>query len=133
MNKSLLLTIISFAIAIIGLILFFASVDKGAMVDFSLLILVVTVALALTFSVGSILKDPQVLKRVLLGVGVLLVLFILSYLLAGDGEVRNGAGNLLVGAGSTSKWVGAGVNYSIILLIIGGGLFFWDMIKNVAK
>jgi len=54
-------------------------------------------------------------------------------LLAGDGEVRNGAGTLLVGAGSTSKWVGAGVNYSIILLIIGGGLFFWDMIKNVAK
>ncbi len=133
MNKSLLLTIISFAIAIIGLVLFFASADKGAMVDFSLLILVVTVALALTFSVGSILKDPQVLKRVLLGVGVLLVLFILSYLLAGDGEVRNGAGTLLVGAGSTSKWVGAGVNYSIILLIIGGGLFFWDMIKNVAK
>jgi len=72
MNKSLLLTIISFAIAIIGLVLFFASADKGAMVDFSLLILVVTVALALTFSVGSILKDPQVLKRVLLGVGVLL-------------------------------------------------------------
>lgn len=137
MNKTTLLSVAAWILAIIGLVIFGFSTDAdGAIatyVTYALILLVIAVVLAAAFSVINILKDPTLLKRVLMGVGILIVFLIISYFIAGDEAVYNTSGALLIESGATSKWVGTGIIYSMILLVIGGALFLWDMVKNVSK
>ena len=133
MNKSILLKAISWFIAVVGILTFAISDDKGLMVDFSLFVLIVVTLVALLFSFMNILKKPELFKQALKGLGLLLVILIASYLIASDEAVYSISGDVLVESGSTSKWVGTGVVYSLILLTIGMALFLWDMVKNASK
>jgi chromate transport protein ChrA len=137
MKNTSLYTIAAWVLAIIGLIIFAFSTDKdgaiGAYVTYALILLVITSLIALAFSVSNIFKNPELLKKVLMGVGVLVALLVVSYIYASNEAVFSGSGEQLIESGSVSKWVGTGVVYSIILLIIGAGLFLWDMVKNAVK
>jgi len=141
MNKRLskILTIVSFVLAIIGLGLYYFSTDSGdsAMgnyVGYAMLLLIITAGLAIVFSLLNLFKNPGMLKKALVSLGVLTVVLVIAYLLADGDAVYNASNEVFPGSeGSVSKWVGTFINYSIILLFVGAVLFLYDMIKNLIK
>ncbi|VAW26403.1 hypothetical protein MNBD_BACTEROID04-1368, partial [hydrothermal vent metagenome] len=91
---------------------------------FAQILLIITILISVVFSALNMVKHPQVLKRTLIGVGALLVILVIAYSFADDGAVMSMGKVLPDGeAGSISKWVSTGINYSAILGIIGFGAF----------
>ncbi|MBT8316715.1 MAG: hypothetical protein HKP59_03750 [Lutibacter sp.] len=152
MNQKLskILTLVAGLIGLIGFFFFIRIMiegDEALKVDadlqgsilspfiwFSIIVLVITAIIAVVFSAVNMLKHPQVLKRTLMGVGVLLVFLVVAYSLADDGAVMSMGKVLKDGeAGSVSKWVSTGINFSAILGVIGFGAFFIDFVKSLLK
>jgi hypothetical protein len=143
--NSRILTILIAIISVVGLILFGrvmgVNADDAAAVDgavsplvtFSLILLGATAVIALLASIFGVLKNPAALKKVFLGLAVLAVLFAVAYFLSPDNQVIGAEGNVLAEQGSTSKWVSTGIWYSVILGLIGGVFFVWDLIKGLIK
>ncbi|WP_457610936.1 hypothetical protein [Lutibacter sp.] len=101
---------------------------------FAQILLIITILISVVFSALNMVKHPQVLKRTLIGVGALLVILVIAYSFADDGAVMSMGKVLPDGeAGSVSKWVSTGINYSAILGIIGFGAFFFDFAKSLVK
>lgn len=101
---------------------------------FAQILLIITIIISVVFSAINLVKHPQVLKRTLIGVGALLVILVLAYSFADDGAVMSMGKVLPDGeAGSVSKWVSTGINYSTILGIIGFGAFLADFVKSLVK
>ncbi len=106
----------------------------GAYVGYALLLLYAVVGITIALSLLNLLKKPAMLKRVLMSIGVLGVLLLIAYSMADGSAVYDAKGEVFAGSeGATSKWVGTGIIYSIILLIAGAVLFVLDMIKNIIK
>lgn len=104
-------------------------------ISFAIFVLIATGIIAVVFSLINLLKHPHVLKRSLIGVGALAVLLIIAYLISNDAAVTDSVGRILDGgeAGSVSKWVSTGINFSGILGIIGLSFFVWDFGKSLVK
>ncbi len=101
---------------------------------FAQILLIITILISVVFSAVNMVKHPQVLKRTLIGVGALLVILVIAYSFADDGAVMSMGKVLPDGeAGSISKWVSTGINYSAILGLIGFGAFFFDFAKSLVK
>ncbi|MCF6168147.1 hypothetical protein [Lutibacter sp.] len=101
---------------------------------FAQILLIITILISIVFSAVNMVKHPQVLKRTLIGVGALLVILVIAYSFADDGAVMSMGKVLPDGeAGSISKWVSTGINYSAILGLIGFGAFFFDFAKSLVK
>ena len=100
--------------------------DVGLFVGFGLLIL--TAAAAIILPLVNSLKTPSTLIRAGMGVAVLLVLFLISYGLAGS-EIN--ARYIAAGVGeSASKLVGAGLTLFYILLVASFiGIIFSEINK----
>lgn len=106
----------------------------GPFISFAVILLVVTAIIAIGFSIINLVKHPNVLKRTLMGVGVLAVFLVLAYSFSDDGAVMSMGKVLEYGeAGSISKWVSTGINFSAILGVIGFGAFFFDFVKSLVK
>jgi hypothetical protein len=155
MNQKLskILTLVAGLIGIIGFVFYARIVSTGdetiklmladattsdSLVDpfisFAVILLAVTTIIAIGFSMLNLVKHPAVLKRTLMGVGVLAVLLALAYVFASDAAVYS-MGQVLEGgeAGNVSKWVSTGINFSAILGVIGFGAFFFDFVKSLVK
>jgi len=103
-------------------------------ITFAKIILIATGLIAVVFSVVNLVKHPQVLKRTLMGVGALLILLVVAYSVADDGAVMSMGKVLEDGeAGSVSKWVSTGINFSFILGAIGMIFFLVDFAKGLVK
>jgi len=104
-------------------------------ISFAKFILISTMLIAVGFSIINLIKHPEVLKRSLLGVGILAVLLIISYVMASDAAVTDIVGNVLKDgeAGSVSKWVSTGINFSIVLGGIGLLFFVVDFGRSLVK
>ena len=104
-------------------------------ISFAKFVLISTGLIAVVFSLLNLVKHPQVLKRSLMGVGALLVLLFVAYFMASDAEVTDSVGRVLEDgeAGSISKWVSTGINFSAILGVIGLTFFVFDFTKSLAK
>jgi glucan phosphoethanolaminetransferase (alkaline phosphatase superfamily) len=104
-------------------------------ISFAKFVLIATGLIAVVFSLLNLVKHPQVLKRSLMGVGALLVLLFVAYFTASDAEVTDSVGRVLEDgeAGSISKWVSTGINFSAILGVIGLAFFFFDFTKSLSK
>jgi hypothetical protein len=104
-------------------------------INFAKFIFIATALIAIVFSFINLIKHPDVLKRSLLGVGILAVLLVISYVLASDAAVTDTVGNVLEGgeAGSISKWVSTGINFSAILGGIGLLFFVVDFGRSLVK
>ena len=104
-------------------------------ISFAKFVLISTGLIAVVFSLLNLVKHPQVLKRSLMGVGALLVLLFVAYFMASDAEVTDSVGRVLEDgeAGSISKWVSTGINFSAILGVIGLTFFLFDFTKSLAK
>ena len=87
------------------------------------------------FSVLSLLKKPEALKKSLIGIAALLVLLLISYGVSSDTAVTDVTGQVLDGgeAGSPSRWVSTGIWYTVLLgagaivaIVLGG-------VKSIVK
>jgi len=144
MNNKILTLLIT-AISLIGIALFVNVTridieDKQALSDavsplvtYSYWLLIAVVVVAVVASLLGMFKNPAALKKALLGVLALGVLFAVSYFMSSNGQVMGADGNELAAAGSTSKWVGTGITFSMILGIIAGGFFVVDLLKGIVK
>ncbi|NQZ76195.1 MAG: hypothetical protein HRT61_08800 [Ekhidna sp.] len=100
------------------------------MVDVGLFISYILIGVCVLTAVGMPLVkafgDPDSLKKMGIGVGALLVVFVISYLIA-DGTPQGDA------SGTTAKMVGAGI-YTFYILALGavGGIVYTE-IKKAAE
>lgn len=150
-NLSRILTIVT---AIIGVVAFYffvrimmegkdaieasADLQNGIIspfIWFAVLLLLITAFFSVVGSIGSILKNPAALKKILISLAFLAVIFVISYVLANDGAVYDGVGNILKDgeAGTTSKLVSTGINFSMALGLIGVVLFAVDFVKSLVS
>jgi len=145
-SKSKILTIITAVIGVIGAILFvrvlMAGDDSEAMdsavniiVHYSKILLIVTALIAVGLSLLSLLKNPKALKKALLGIVVLAVLFGISYAVASDAAVTNQFGDIVKNgeAGSTSKMISTLITFTGILGVLAVGTIGFGFVKSFIK
>jgi hypothetical protein len=103
---------------------------------FSTALLYLAIGATLILSLLSLVKEPEKLKKAILGVVVLGVILILAYFTGDSAAVADPQGKVLLGGeegSSTNQWVSTGIWYSLFLLIIAGGFFVFDLLKGLIK
>lgn len=101
-------------------------IDAGLYLSYVLLF--VAIAVAIVFPLLYFIKHPGGLVKSLMGIGGLVVVFIICYLLSGS-EVTAKYASLGVGAGS-SKLIGAGLMMFYVTLVIAlVGLVYSEISK----
>jgi hypothetical protein len=152
-NKfSKIITYIVTAIAVVGIILLVRVLMAGEdavendvavqnsvvspLVSFSQYLLYGVVIVTLVLSLIGLFKNPDNLKKTLLGVTALGVLFVVAYFIADSDVVIDNANNILEGGeegSSINQFTGAGIWFSIILGGIGLFFFVYDLVKGLIK
>jgi hypothetical protein len=104
-------------------------------ITYSILLLIATTLIAIGFSLINMTKNPEELKRTMMGVAAMAILLVLAYVFASDAATTDALGNIILDgeAGSVSKWVSTLINYSFILGAIGLGFFLFDFVKSLVK
>jgi hypothetical protein len=153
MKSNKILSIIITVIAVIGIILFVrvgmedaevikdnVDVQNGLvspLISFSTWLFYAAVVVTILLSLWSMIRNPENLKKTLGGLAVLAVLLFIAYFLSDSAVVYDANGLKILEGGeagsSTNKWVGAGIWYSTILLIIAGLFFIVDLLKGLVK
>jgi magnesium-transporting ATPase (P-type) len=152
MKSNKILSIIIAVVALVGAFLFIKIFMEDAeaiktdvdlqnkvispIIYYSTFLLIATVVITVVLSLWSLVRNPENLKKTLMGLGVLAVLLIVSYFLSDSEAVINAAGGISEGGeagSSTNKWVGTGIWYSIILGVIASGFFVYDLVKGLIK
>lgn len=145
MNKRIL-TILVAVISVIGFVLFLRVLGTdeenvaemsgvvAPLVTFSIIILIAAVAIAVIASLLGVIKNPAALKKTLFGLVGLGVVLLVSYLIADSSEVLD-ANKLVIAeaGGSISKLTSGGIWTSLILLVVGGAFFIFDLFKGLIK
>ncbi|MEO9570663.1 MAG: hypothetical protein ABJH82_13090 [Polaribacter sp.] len=147
-NLSKFLSIFIAVIAIIGAFLFIRvfmtdgedtealSGAVGGIVSFSTILLYFAVGATLVLSLIGLFRSPDNLKKTLLGVAILGVVLVFAYFLADSKVVIDSAGKILEGGeegAASNQWVGTGIYYSIVLLLVAGAFFVLDLLKGLIK
>lgn len=151
-NLSKILSILIAVIAVIGAFLFIRIFMEDAtaietdmevqnsvispIIFFSTSLLYIAIGIAVIMSVVNLVKNPDNLKKTLLGLAVLGVILVLAYFTGDSLAVTDPQGKVLEGgeAGSSvNQWVSTGIWYSMFLGIIAGAFFVWDLIKGLIK
>jgi hypothetical protein len=152
MKSNKILSIIIAGVALVGAFLFIRIFMEDAeaietnvdlqnkvispIIYYSTFLLIATVVITVVLSLVSLVRNPENLKKTLMGLAVLGVLLIISYGLSDSDAVINAAGGISDGGeagSSTNKWVGTGIWYSIILGVIASGFFVYDLVKGLLK
>jgi hypothetical protein len=94
-------------------------------------LLFIAVAAMLIFPVIHMLREPSTLLRSAIGIGVVVVLFVVSYALA-DSEVTLKAAAVGVNE-SSSKLIGAGLIMFYITLVLSGLALIYSEISKAFK
>ena len=131
MDKTKILTIVTAILSVIGIFLLIrvlmaddsASLDGsvGAFVSYAYYLLILTAIITVVLSILNLIKHPQALKKSLLGIAVMVVLFAIAYFTSSGDAVTDGFGKVLKGgeAGNVSHWVSALINFTGILGALG--------------
>ncbi|MHC9088696.1 hypothetical protein ACXIHB_08285 [Tenacibaculum sp. IMCC1] len=146
MKNSKLITIIVALISLVGIVLFIMTMGAdeedpialskavSPLVTYSLILLILTAGVTVLASILSLFKNPEALKKSLLGLLAMGVLLVISYMLASDSQVLGATKEVVAEAGSSvSKYTSTGIWLSIILIVIAGGFFVWDLLKGIVK
>ncbi|WP_028892286.1 hypothetical protein [Tenacibaculum sp. 47A_GOM-205m] len=146
MKNNRLITIVVALLSLVGIVLFLTTLgvnedDKAAMSDavsplvtYSLVLLGLTAGVTVLASILSLFKNPAALKKALLGLLGMGVLLVVSYILSADGQVIDANEKVIAAAGSSvSKNTSTGIWLSVILILIAGGFFVWDLLKGLVK
>ncbi len=110
-------------------------------VNLGIVLLVIGLFLVLASTVYNMLMNPKGLKKTLLGLAIFVVLLVVAYFLADSAEMFGAANQPLLSREdysqeqitSLTKWSGAGLNLTYILLSISGLLFVVDLFKSLIK
>jgi uncharacterized membrane protein len=159
-NKSKILTIIAGVISLIGVFFMVRIIMVGddaiesdvanqgiisGFVYFAVALLIVVTLVTLVLSIGNLVKNPQNLKKTLIGLGILVALLAITHFTASDAlatdafgeavEIKNTSGDILVGdeAKSITKWVAGLITFTGLLGAAGLGVIGFGIIKNLAK
>lgn len=153
MKRNKILNILIAAIALIGGILFIRIFMEDAevietnvdvansvvspLIYYSTYLFYAAVIITIGLSLLSLVRNPENLKKTLGGLAVLAVLLFIAFFLS-DSAVVYDANNINILPGgeegsSINKWVGTGIWYSTILLVIGGVFFIFDLLKGLVK
>lgn len=147
-NLSKILSIFIAVIAVIGAVLFInifmTDADNaealngsvGRIVTFSTILLCVAIGATVILSLIGLFRNPENLKKTLLGLAVLGVVLVLAYFFADSNAVLDTQGEVLKGgeAGtSLNQWVGTGIWYSIALGLVASAFFVYDLVKGLIK
>lgn len=153
MKSNKILNILIAAIALIGGILFIRIFMEDAevietnvdvansvvspLIYYSTYLFYAAVIITIGLSLLSLVRNPENLKKTLGGLAVLAVLLFIAFFLS-DSAVVYDANNINILPGgeegsSINKWVGTGIWYSTILLVIGGVFFIFDLLKGLVK
>jgi hypothetical protein len=144
---SKILTIVVAVLSLIGIALFInvtatddvpeaISGAVGPLIVFSTYLFYAAVGVTLVLSIIGLVKNPENLKKTLLGLAVMAVLLIISYILGDSQPVLDAQGNVLPGGelgALSNQWVGSLIWYSSILVLIGGIFFVIDLAKGLVK
>ncbi|KAF9659635.1 hypothetical protein SAMN05444344_0819 [Tenacibaculum mesophilum] len=146
MKNSKLITIIVALLSLVGIVLFIMTMGAdeedpialskavSPLVTYSLILLILTAGVTVLASILSLFKNPEALKKSLLGLLAMGVLLVISYMLASDSQVLGATKEVVAEAGSSvSKYTSTGIWLSIILIVIAGGFFVWDLLKGIVK
>ncbi|TVZ56673.1 hypothetical protein OD91_1969 [Lutibacter sp. Hel_I_33_5] len=147
MNISKILTILVAVIAVIGIVLFAnvsaagedAEALSGAvapLVGFSTLLLYAAIGVTIILSLLSLIKNPENLKKTLMGLVALAVVLLIAYFLGDSNAVLNAQGGVIEGgeAGAASnKWASTGIWFATLLGVVGAGFFVVDLVKGIIK
>ena len=145
MNSKILKIIVAvLSLVGIGLFLRVAFIDKedvsgisnavGPLVTYSVFLLGLAVVAVIVASLLGMFKNPAALKKTLLGLGTLAVALLISYIFASDAAVLDANNSTIAEAGSSiSKYTSTGILISLILLVIGGAFFVYDLLKGLIK
>ena len=148
-NKfSKILTIVIAVLAVVGIILFavVTSTDEldpkavdaavSPLITFSTILFYAAVVITIVLSIVGMVKNPENLKKTMLGVAVLGVLLVVSFILGDSNAVLDAQGAIIEGGeagASSNQWVGTLIWYSTILVLIGGVFFIIDLLKGLVK
>ena len=144
---SKILTIIVAVISVIGIALFInvsitddvpesISGAVGPLIGFSLYLFYAAVIITVALSIRGLVKNPENLKKTLIGLAAMAVLLMIAYILGDSEAVLDAQGNVLKGGelgSSSNQWVGSLIWYSSILVLIGGIFFVYDLAKGLVK
>lgn len=144
---SKILTIIVAVISVIGIALFInvsitddvpesISGAVGPLIEFSLYLFYAAVIVTIGLSIRGLVKNPENLKKTLIGLAAMAVLLVIAYILGDSEAVLDAQGNVLKGGelgSSSNQWVGSLIWYSSILVLIGGIFFVYDLAKGLVK
>jgi len=144
---SKILTIIVAVISVIGIALFInvsitddvpesISGAVGPLIGFSLYLFYAAVIITVALSIRGLVKNPENLKKTLIGLAAMGVLLVIAYILGDSEAVLDAQGNVLKGGelgSSSNQWVGSLIWYSSILVLIGGIFFVIDLAKGLVK
>ena len=144
---SKILTIIVAVISVIGIALFInvsitddvpesVSGAVGPLIGFSLYLFYAAVLITVVLSIRGLVKNPENLKKTLIGLAAMGVLLVIAYILGDSEAVLDAQGNVLKGGelgSSSNQWVGSLIWYSSILVLIGGIFFVYDLAKGLVK
>jgi hypothetical protein len=106
------------------------------LVSFSQFLFFAAVIITLVLSLLGLFKNPENLKKTLLGVAIFGGLFIVSNFLSDSNAVLDNAGAVLEGGeegSSINKLVGSGIIFSLILGATGLAFFVLDLVKGLIK
>ncbi len=145
-SKAKILTIITVVIGVIGAFLFIRVLMAGddteaidssvnTIVHFSKWLLMITAGIAVVLSLISMLKNPKALKKALIGVVALAILFGISYAMASDAAVTNKFGDIVTNgeAGSTSKMISTLITFTGIMGALAIGTIGFGFVKSFIK
>ena len=144
---SKILTIIVAVISVIGIALFInvsitddvpesISGAVGPLIGFSLYLFYAAVLITVVLSIRGLVKNPENLKKTLIGLAAMGVLLVIAYILGDSEAVLDAQGNVLKGGelgSSSNQWVGSLIWYSSILVLIGGIFVVYDLAKGLVK
>lgn len=101
----------------------------GSFIGLSYILLFVAIIAVLVGAVMQAVMNPAKMKGTLIGVGAMLAVLVLSYVLA-DGTVEPSHGNITE---STSRFTGAGLYAFYILFILAVGSIGYSSISRLIK
>ena len=103
---------------------------------FSTSLLYIAIGVTIVLSLIGLVKNPDNLKKTVLGLAVLGVILALAYFTGDSAAVADPQGKVLLGGeegSSVNQWVSTGIWYSMFLGIIAGAFFVYDLVKGLIK
>lgn len=102
--------------ALLGVLFYVGSVDAETIIYWCYVLMGLATAAAIIFPILGMVKDPKAAKGALLGVGALVLVFVISYALAGDEMTPKYA--KFISSSAESKLVSTGLITFYILALL---------------